>query len=177
MWCTDLIPRSPTTLAPRHYLKPDPMRTYCQMDHGPLTRYVNCELRMRRECRECFPHHRFQRKSLVSDPDIHHGTCATWCMWRGKCSRHSRRMRNPQFCISGKRPIGVKLHSNGTVFIEERMMLLKMSSVKWQPFCLCFSVLIIMIISNMFSLIKQYNGWRDLSTRSREISQPLNFYS
>ena len=38
---------------------------------------------MRRECRERFPCHRFQRKPLVSDPDMHHGTCAThvpWCM-------------------------------------------------------------------------------------------------
>ena len=24
--------------------------------------------------------------------------------WRGKRSRHSRRMRNPQFCVSGKKP-------------------------------------------------------------------------
>ena len=57
----------------------------------------------------------------VSDPDIHHGMCVMhmpWCMsgsltsgflwsrWRGKRSRHSRRMRNQQFCESGKRPIG-----------------------------------------------------------------------
>ena len=56
----------------------------------------------------------------VSDPDMHHGTCVTrvpWCMpgsltsgflwsqWRWKRSRHSRRMRNPQFYISGKRPM------------------------------------------------------------------------
>ena len=30
-----------------------------------------------------FPHRRLQRKPLVSDPDIHHGTCVThvpWCM-------------------------------------------------------------------------------------------------
>ena len=54
----------------------------------------------------------------VSDPDMLHGTCVTrvpWCMpgsptsgflwsrWRGKRSRHSRRMRNPQFYVSGKR--------------------------------------------------------------------------
>ena len=54
----------------------------------------------------------------VSDPDMHHGTSVThvpWCMpgsltrgflWnrcRGKLSRHSRRMRNPQFYVSGKR--------------------------------------------------------------------------
>ena len=53
----------------------------------------------------------------VSDPDMHHGTCVThvpWCMtglltrgflwsqWRGKLSRHSRRIRNPQFYVSGK---------------------------------------------------------------------------
>ena len=25
--------------------------------------------------------------------------------WRGKCSRYSWRMHNPQFCVSGKRPI------------------------------------------------------------------------
>ena len=56
----------------------------------------------------------------VSDPDMHHGACVThvaWCMpgllttsliwsWsRGKRSRHSRRMRNPQFHLSGKRPM------------------------------------------------------------------------
>ena len=38
---------------------------------------------MRRECRERFPHRRLQRKRLVSDPGMHHGTYATqvpWCM-------------------------------------------------------------------------------------------------
>ena len=54
----------------------------------------------------------------VRDPDMHLGTCVTqvpWCMpgsltwvflwswWRGKRSRHSRRMRNPRFYVSGKR--------------------------------------------------------------------------
>ena len=62
----------------------------------------------------------FSPPPQVSDPDIHHGTCVThvpWCMpgsltsgslwnrWWGKRSRHSRRMHNPHFCISGKRPI------------------------------------------------------------------------
>ena len=52
---------------------------------------------------------------------MHLGTCIThmlWCMqglltssflwsrWRGKLSRYSQHMRNPQFCISGKRPKG-----------------------------------------------------------------------
>ena len=71
---------------------------------------------MRREWRERFP-----PPPRFSVPDMHHGTCVTqvpWCMpgsltsgflwswWRGKCSRHSRRMRNPRFCVSGKRPMG-----------------------------------------------------------------------
>ena len=50
---------------------------------GPLTRYVKNGFSMRRECRESFSLHRFQTKPLVSDPDMHHGTCAThelWCM-------------------------------------------------------------------------------------------------
>ena len=74
-----------------------------------------CGLRMNRKCRERFP-----RPPRVSDPDMHHGTCVThvpWCMsgsltsgflssrWWGKRSRHSRRMRNPQFYVSGKRPM------------------------------------------------------------------------
>ena len=55
-----------------------------------------------------------------SDPDMHLGMCWThvpWCLprsltsgflWnrrRGKGSWHSRRMRNPKFYVSGKRPI------------------------------------------------------------------------
>ena len=36
---------------------------------GPLT--------VDRECRERFPRHRLQRKPLVSDPGMHHGTCVT----------------------------------------------------------------------------------------------------
>ena len=38
---------------------------------------------MRRECREHCPCHRLQRKSLVSEPGMHHGACVThvpWCM-------------------------------------------------------------------------------------------------
>ena len=38
---------------------------------------------MCRECQERFPRHQLQRKPLVSDPGMHHGTCVTrvpWCM-------------------------------------------------------------------------------------------------
>ena len=52
---------------------------------GLLPDTLNCGLRMRRECRERFPRHRLQRKPLVTDPGMHHGTCVThvpWCMPR-----------------------------------------------------------------------------------------------
>ena len=81
--------------------------------YGPLTRYVKLRV----------AHVPGMPGTLspslrVNDPDIHQGTCVThvpWCMpgsltsgflwsrWRGKRSRHSRRMRNPQFYVSGKR--------------------------------------------------------------------------
>ena len=38
---------------------------------------------MHQECRERFPCHRLQRKLLISDPGMHHGTCimhVLWCM-------------------------------------------------------------------------------------------------
>ena len=78
---------------------------------GLLPDTLNRGLCMHRECWERFPHHRLQRKPPVSDPGMHHGTCVThvpWCMSgsqpvvAGKRSRHSRRMRNPQFYVSGK---------------------------------------------------------------------------
>ena len=74
------------------------------------------------------------------DPDMHHGTCVThvpWCMpgsltsgflwsrWRGKRSRHSRRMRNPQFYVSGKKPIGLlsAFHfPQDSLWFDRRMM-------------------------------------------------------
>ena len=83
--------------------------------HGPLARYVKLSVAHAPGMPWTFsPPPRF------SDPDMHHGTCVThvsWCMpgsltsdflwsrWRGKRSRHSRRMHNPQFYVSGKRPM------------------------------------------------------------------------
>ena len=50
---------------------------------GLLRDAQNCGLCMRRECRECFPRNRLQRKPPVSDPGMYHGTYVThvpWCM-------------------------------------------------------------------------------------------------
>ena len=92
-----------------------------KMHHGPLTRYAKLWVAHAPGMPGTFSPPR-----LVSDPAMHHGTCLThvpWCMagsltngflWnrrRGKRSRHSRRMRNPQFCVSGKRPITLYIMS------------------------------------------------------------------
>ena len=89
----------------------------CCRTNGPLARY----LKLRVAHASGMPG-TFSPPSRVSDPDMHHGTCVThvpWCMpgslvkgslwsqWRGKRSRYSRRMRNPQFYVPGKRPMPV----------------------------------------------------------------------
>ena len=67
---------------------------------------------MRLECRERFPRHWLQRKLLVTPACMaarawrhvmHVGIANP--RWQGKRSRHSRRMRKPQFYVSGKRPM------------------------------------------------------------------------
>ena len=87
--------------------------------HGPLARYLN----LRVAHAPGMPG-TFSPTPRVSDPDMHHGTCVTHlprCMsgsltsgsiWSrsGKRSRHSRRMLNPQFYVSSKRPIVPAIH-------------------------------------------------------------------
>ena len=83
--------------------------------YGPPIRYVKLRIvhapRMPRT---------FSPPRQISDPEMRLGTCVMHvplCMpesiisgiprsrWQGKRSRHSRRMRNPQFYVSSKRPI------------------------------------------------------------------------
>ena len=89
---------------------------FCYFENGPLARYVKLWVAHAPGMPGTF-----SPFPLVSDPDMHHGTCVThvpWCMpgslisgllflsqWRGKRSRHSRRMRIRQLCVSGKRPM------------------------------------------------------------------------
>ena len=83
--------------------------------YGPLTRYAKLSVAHAPGMLG-----KFSSPPRVSDPYMHHGTCVThvpWCLlgsltsgffwsrWRRKRSRHTRRMRNPQFCESGKRPM------------------------------------------------------------------------
>ena len=77
------------------------IKTISWLQHGPLTRYV--KLRVARAPRMPGT---FSPPPRISDPYMHH---VPWCMpgsvtggffwnrWRGKRSRHSRRMRIPQF--------------------------------------------------------------------------------
>ena len=72
--------------------------------YGPFTRCTNCGLRMHRECREHFPRRRVKR------------------------SVHYRRIRNPQFCGSGKRPmVGDVLWQDPVKYIEPVAIILHFS--------------------------------------------------
>ena len=82
--------------------------------HRPLARYV----KLRVAHAPGMPG-TFSPPPRVIDSNMHHGTCVNmpWCMpgsltssffwswWRGKRSQHSWRMCNPQFYVSGKRPM------------------------------------------------------------------------
>ena len=84
----------------------------CTPVTGLLPDTQNCRLCMHRECRERFPRHRglgirhaSRRASL---PWCMPGLLISGFLWRwlrGKGSRHSRRLHNPQFYVSGKRPM------------------------------------------------------------------------
>ena len=103
--------------------------------HGPLTRFV--QLRVAHA--PGMPG-TFSPSPWVSDPDMHHGAYMThvpWCMpgsltsgflwnrWQGKRSRHSRRMHNTQFYVSGKRSIKRKENkSTGTRSSQELQRLI-----------------------------------------------------
>ena len=61
-----------------------PLKTQNSSPHGPLTRYVKLQVTHAPGMPGTFPpRRRFQRKSIVSDPGMHHGTCVThvpWCI-------------------------------------------------------------------------------------------------
>ena len=99
----------------------------------------------------------FSMPPRVSDPDKHYGTCVThvpWCMsgsltgvfhwshWRGKRSRHSRRMRNPQLYVhvSGKRPMAMyPIHVDWLLLIgwtNTDILLMYVVPYHWKPYLL-----------------------------------------
>ena len=81
---------------------------------GPLTRYVKLWVVYAPGMPGTF-----SPPPPVSDPDIHHGTCVThvpWCMpgsltsgflWSRLRGKRSRCIHNPQFHVSGKRPMAL----------------------------------------------------------------------
>ena len=126
--------------------------------HGPLVRYVKLRVTHAPGMSGTFSppprvsdpdmHHgtcvtpgslTFSPPPRVSDPDMHHGTCVTpgsltcgflWSQWRGKRSRHSRRMRNRQFYISGKRPMQMCVQPYYVVLNNKYFTLLILEATK-----------------------------------------------
>ena len=83
---------------------------------------------MRRECRERFPRHRglatptcIMARAWCMPGSLTRGVL--WSRWRGKRSRHSRHMRNPQFYVSVKRPIAVQVLSQWVKMLNIKLLL------------------------------------------------------
>ena len=91
----------------------------------------------------------FSPPPQVADRDMHHSTCVTHVSWRmlgsitsgflwsrcwGKRSQHSRRMHNPQFYVSGKRPMAEAVHAH--LMLQSRLSKLhwRMNSSCWCPY-------------------------------------------
>ena len=80
----------------------------------------------------------FSSPPRVSDPDMHHGTWVMqvpWCMpgsltggfvwsrWREKRSQHSRRMRKPQFSVSGLTYLSACTWARNNDYIKHKVTL------------------------------------------------------
>ena len=103
----------------------------------------------------------FSPPPRFSDSDMHHGTCVTyvsrcmllsltsgflWSRWRGNRSRQSRCMHNPQFYVSGKRPMVTKISN-------QRVTSLLYICSKTQPTATLFTVIFQSLL---------YFGYREL---------------
>ena len=119
----------------------------------------------------------FSPSPQVSDPDMHHGTCVThvpWCMpgsltsgfiWnrrRGKRSRHSRRMRNMQFYVSGKRPMAIilLLYCPGKSFklVDKTIIWVKRELLTWPKQKLCQKICVHMSWNVLFTFLSLCYG-------------------
>ena len=110
-----LLLKWPNKGSPPYMVQEKKLGSICTQSHGSLAGYVKL-----RVAHVPGVPGKFSPSPLISDLDMHRGTCVTHvqrCIpgslisgflltqWRGKRARHSRRMRNPQFYVSGKRPM------------------------------------------------------------------------
>ena len=116
-----------------------------QCNHNTKTRaWASCQIRKIAGCTcaknagNVFPRRRLQRKPLVSDPGMHHGTCVThvsWCM-SGSLTHGGEETfpafpahAHPQFYVSGKRPMYHQL----CVFLQtHRFILYDLTAVSYK---------------------------------------------
>ena len=158
----------------------DTLDDHCQRSHGhgPLARYVKLQVAHAPGMLGTF-----SPPLGASYPDMHHGTCVThvpWCMpgsltsgffevgGREKRSRHSRRMRNPQFCLSGKRPMGFIIRV--PTCWQHNIVLGVWLTASINPRRVVFSLLLLFII--IIASVCSHSSQSDL----KSIKQQIKFY-
>ena len=98
------------------------------LTHGPVTRYLELQVAHGPGMPGLFSPPR-----RINDPNMHNSMCmrhVPWCMprvlpsgvlwnwWQRKYSRHSQHMHNPQFHVSGKRPMMATILSETTYLTQ-----------------------------------------------------------
>ena len=122
-----------------HYSSNDTGVNVC---HGPLTRCAKLQVAHVPGMPGTFPPPPTSKETVSwrsqhASQHVHHARAVMHVgianpRWRRKRSRHSRRMRNPQFYVSGKRPMQSYMHQPDTsLLLAGSLMFL----------CICFELL------------------------------------
>ena len=107
--------------------------------YGPLAKYIKLRVVDAQECRECFhsppPKETAIKGSRHASRHVRHARAVmlvgiAYPRWRGKHSRHSRRIHNPQFYVSGTRPIVFMDDASGIYLFPFRRWLYNLWSQK-----------------------------------------------
>ena len=121
-------------------------RSSSPMDLVPDT--WNYGLRMRRECRECV----FCHRGLAIPTCI---TARVWRTYRDACWKRSRRMHNPQFYVSGKRP----MNRTGSPWGRVRMERVERDSVGAYTTKYAHGLSLVVFCNGQMSVVYLYSPW------------------
>ena len=111
-------------------------RSFCDESEKRMKLWASYQIRKIAGCAcagnagNVLPARRLQRKPLVCDPVMRDARAVMHVgianpRWRGKRSRHTWRMRNPQVSVSGKRPMGTAMEG----FVSTLRGLIKMGDI------------------------------------------------
>ena len=144
--------------------------------HGPLTRYVKLWVSHaqgipRRFSPPTASKETAGKRSRHASRHVRHARAVMHVgianpRWRGKRSQHSRRMRNQQFYVSGKRPIANMTHWVSLANCEESCVVLLIFT---RRFCISRSGFLVYHISTLMNGIKSISNVIGMRQQNQEL--------